>query len=258
MAQISNFTPNNFCWLDYAGNEMKSANEFFTKLFGWDISMADGSPMEYFMINHKGMPGGGTMALSQEMKDMNVPPCWTSYIGVENIEACLAKTTENGGKVMFGAMEVPGAGRWAIIQDTEDGVVGLWEPTNLKGFAHKDEHGAPCWFEFASNNPESTSQFYVNVFGWTCKKEDMGGMEYFTFNNGNESVAGMFKMPPELQDVPPHWLPYFGVDSIDKAIDTINVSNGLVLMPKTYVQGIGYFGVYKDPQGGAFGLVEAA
>ncbi len=39
------------------------------------------------------------------------------YIAVEDIDAAVKKTPELGGTVLHGPQEVPGVGRFAIIQD---------------------------------------------------------------------------------------------------------------------------------------------
>jgi len=63
-------------------------------------------------------------------------------------------------------------------------------------------------------------------------------------------------MPPQLDGVPSHWLPYFFTSNIDKSLETADKYKGDILMPKMFLQGVGYFAVIKDAQGAALGLVQ--
>jgi uncharacterized protein len=62
-------------------------------------------------------------------------------------------------------------------------------------------------------------------------------------------------MSEQMQSVPPHWLPYFKIDDIEKNVAKIK-SKGEILMPVTHAEGVGLFAVAQDPQGAAFGLLE--
>ena len=256
MAEVTSYKPSSFSWTDYAANDTAAAIKFYSGLFGWEAETMKAESGDYTLMKLKGKSVAGLMEITPDMKAMNVPPCWTSYINVENADAAVAKAKENGGKAIFEAMDAMDAGRWGLVQDTDGAVFGVWEPKSHFGSAFKEEHGAICWFEHASINSEASVTFYQNVFGWTSKKENMGNMDYTTFMNDGEGIGGLYEITPEMKGVPPHWLPYFAINNIDIAIEYITSQGGKILMPKMHIENIGFFSVLQDPQGGAFGLVQ--
>ena len=154
-------------------------------------------------------------------------------------------------------MEVMDEGLSGMVQDPEGAVIGLWQPKTHHGIAYKNSPGTLCWVEHASRESEKSIAFFEKLFGWTSKTQDMGGMLYTTFSLAEEAVAGLYIMPPELAEVPPHWLPYFLTDNIDLLIEKSERLSGKILMPKMFIEGVGHFAVAQDPQGGVFGVLQA-
>ena len=51
---------------------------------------------------------------------------------------------------------------------------------------------------------------------------DMGPMgKYHMFNRPHGMIGGMMNKPPEMAQVPPHWLIYFRVPDINAAVERI-------------------------------------
>ena len=46
------------------------------------------------------------------------------------------------------------------------------------------------------------------------------------------------------------------VPSIDKYLEKIKKNDGIIIMPKTAVLGVGWTAYFKDPEGNSFGLME--
>jgi predicted enzyme related to lactoylglutathione lyase len=59
----------------------------------------------------RSFPLGGMMKTSPEMS--NVPPNWTIYFRVPDVNGAAARIKANGGQVLNGPMEVPG-GDWVL------------------------------------------------------------------------------------------------------------------------------------------------
>lgn len=49
------------------------------------------------------------------------------YVLVEDIDKVLAKVEKLGGKIAIPKREIPSVGKIAVIQDTEENALGLWE-----------------------------------------------------------------------------------------------------------------------------------
>jgi hypothetical protein len=48
-----------------------------------------------------------------------MPPTWGIYITVENVEEITQKAEELGGKVLMPPHDIPGVGRFSLIQDPQ-------------------------------------------------------------------------------------------------------------------------------------------
>ena len=75
--------------------------------------------------------------------------------------------------------------------------------------------GRFVWHELHTTDRAKALKFYATLLGWETKEVSMGPGEPYglCFLNGKD-MAGITKsMAPA--HVPPHWLPYIAVDSVD-------------------------------------------
>ena len=56
-----------------------------------------------------------------------MPPVWTSYVSVDDIDATVAKAEPAGGTVMQPPMDIMEAGRMAVVADPAGAVICMWE-----------------------------------------------------------------------------------------------------------------------------------
>jgi predicted enzyme related to lactoylglutathione lyase len=73
--------------------------------------------MPYTLIKVGGDEVGGMMALPPQAGGM--PPAWSVYITVDDVDATARKVAELGGKVITGPQDVPEVGRFCMIQDPQ-------------------------------------------------------------------------------------------------------------------------------------------
>lgn len=246
-----------FCWLDLATTDPEGAKNFYSQIFGWEImDIPVGENMIYTMLNLKGLPVAALSDMPPDMKAMNMPPFWSSYIAVNDINEIVSVAVQNGGTVVVPAMQVMEEGYMAVLQDPDGAYLGLWQAINMKGFAFKDEAGAVCWFEEGCRSRDNVIPFYEKTFGWKSETTPMGNNLYTVFSLGETMVAGLYEMGAEMVGVPSHWLPYMGVSNLDLTLEKTTELGGKILMPKLFVENVGAFSVIQDPQGGAIGLLE--
>ena len=100
-------------WHELMTTDEAAAMKFYNEVFGWEPTEAmDMGPMgKYQMFNRPHGMIGGMMNKPPEMA--NVPPYWTIYFRVPEIEAAAERVKSNGGKIVNGPMEVPG-GDWVL------------------------------------------------------------------------------------------------------------------------------------------------
>ncbi len=104
---------------EVAGKDPAKLQGFFGDLFGWQIN-AD-NEMNYGMVNLSDQVAGGIGPAPEGQ-----PGHAMFYVGVEDIEAALAKAESLGGARVFGPMEVPGGPTIGHFSDPEGNVVGLF------------------------------------------------------------------------------------------------------------------------------------
>lgn len=255
--EFTSHRPGSFCWADLATSDTEGATEFYTQLFGWEAiknPLPNGST--YTMLNLDGKSAAALYPLANEHFEMGVPPHWMSYVTTDDINALLEKITSVGGKVIMPPMNADEFGIGAMIQDPEGAMLGLWQPKAHIGTQVMHVHGSYSWFEYASHGSEETIPFYEKAFGYTAKTNDMGEMKYTTFYIEDQAISGLYTMPEDMKEIPPHWLLYFTVANLDASLELATSLGATVLMPKMAVPEIGFFSVIQDPQGAVFGLVE--
>jgi uncharacterized protein len=100
-------------WHELMTTDAPAAMKFYSEVFGWQPSEAlDMGPMgKYQMFNRPFGMIGGMMNKPPEMA--NVPPFWTIYFRVPDINAAVGRIKANGGTITNGPMEVPG-GDWVV------------------------------------------------------------------------------------------------------------------------------------------------
>ena len=104
--------------VEVVGKNAKQLQDFYRKVFGWEIHPA---PQNYGMIHTGSEHGiGGGIGETNEG-----PGQVTFYVEVDDIAAYLAKVEKMGGKTIVPRTEVPGQVIFAMFADPEGHVVGL-------------------------------------------------------------------------------------------------------------------------------------
>lgn len=116
-----------FCWNELMTPDPKKAQAFYSALLGWTTQEHDMGDMTYtiFMSGEKGL--GGMMQIPKEHAD-HIPPHWMSYICVVDVEKTLEKAVGLGASVKVPVTDVPGMGRFIIMQDPTGAHIAFWQP----------------------------------------------------------------------------------------------------------------------------------
>jgi len=122
-----------FCWNELSTTDLDAAQNFYKALLGWEIKegTAPGGGTRYSEIVVGGQHVGGMYAMGECGEGApQMPPHWMSYVAVDDVDASAAKTKELGGKVSVEPMDIPGVGRFCVINDPSGAVISL---ITLKG-----------------------------------------------------------------------------------------------------------------------------
>jgi predicted enzyme related to lactoylglutathione lyase len=118
--------------------------------------------------------------------------------------------------------------------------------------------GSFCWLELGTSNQSAATNFYTSLFGWTAEDMPMGPMTYTMFRLDGKDVAGAYTLMKEQLDahVPPHWMPYIKVGSVDSTAEKAVSLGGKQLMPPADIPSVGRFAVIQDPTGATISLFQ--
>ena len=107
---------------------------FYRALFDWTITKWDG-PWPYWLVKtgSEGPGIDGGIIQRRGAAPASDAPCnaFVCTIGVDDIDATLAKAQQIGAKVVVPKMDVPGVGTLAYVHDTEGNIVGVLQPVPM-------------------------------------------------------------------------------------------------------------------------------
>ena len=112
-----------FSWSELLTGDPKRASEFYGSLFGWKVEVMDMGTGPYHVVKAGDAGVGGIMGFPPGMA--GVPPNWTPYVTVDDVDATVRKCTELGGKALNPPMDIPKVGRMAAIQDPQGAVLNV-------------------------------------------------------------------------------------------------------------------------------------
>ena len=245
-------------WADLSTTDDKAALVFYGALFGWtDDPQEMGPGMYYHMQKLNGLEAAAIYQQGEDEKGQGVPPHWTTYFTVDDIEQTAAKAEQSGATVIMGPMDVFDAGRMAMLQDRQGAMFAVWQPKAHIGVRIKNETGALMWNELLTTDPEDATQFYSGLLGMGSSKMP-GPMDYTLLNIGGTDVAGVMAICEEVGPVPPNWTVYFGVDDADATAKKAESLGGSIIVPAMDIPEIGRFAGLQDPQGAMFSVFQPA
>jgi predicted enzyme related to lactoylglutathione lyase len=149
-----------------------------------------------------------------------------------------------------------GLGRFALLFDTQNAHIGLWQPAGFHGASLVNEPGSYCWSELTVRDVESAKAFYGAMLGWEGETHPFGPTTYTEWHNpGGPRIGGMLQMNEQWPtEVAPHWMVYFAVEDCDATAARAGELGGTVSVPPSDIP-TGRFSVLGDPQGGYFSVI---
>ena len=107
-------------WNELGTPEAEPAVDFYTGLFGWETEAMDtGDGPAYVIIKVGERSNGGIREMTAEEGAARVPPAWIPYFAVASTDESAARTTELGGRVLGGPLDLPNGGRIAALADPQ-------------------------------------------------------------------------------------------------------------------------------------------
>ncbi len=256
MPEVTSHNPGTFCWVDLSTTDGAASKNFYSQILGWTaIDNPVGNGMVYSMMQKDGKNICGLYEMTPDMQ--GVPPHWSSYISVTDVDAEVERITAAGGMVIMPPGDVFEAGRMAFVADPTGAAFGLWQAKEHIGSELIYEPGSLGWNELYTHDTEAANTFYSSVFGWTRATHQVGpeAEDYHEFKLGEANVGGMIQIKPSWGEVPPNWGTYFNVEDIETSFQKAQDMGADVVVP-VMEEGNVRFAYLTDPQGVYFGIVQ--
>lgn len=245
-----------FGWADLASPDADASAAFYNAVFGWDAKPAGGG-MPYTMYSKDGNTVAGMGELTEEMAAGGMPPVWSAYVIVDDVDEVHAKAVELGAKPIMDVMQIGESGRMSFVIDPVGAAVGFWESGTHDGADHFNDAGYMTWNELQCRDVDAAKKFYGELLGWEYEENDMGGFVYTLVNNAGRANGGMMDVTGMAPDeVPAYWATYFTVEDCDATVEAIKSTGGSLVMDPMDSD-VGKMATALDPTGAAFTVIQA-
>jgi predicted enzyme related to lactoylglutathione lyase len=238
-------TAGRFVWRELITPAIESSLSFYGPLFGWTPEASEMGPgMTYTVYKLGETQVAGMMKPMME----GTPPFWLDYITVDDVDTSRTRAVALGGTALTEAMDIPGIGRFAVVQDPTGATFALFRsltPGASPGGAPAD--GTFCWSQLMTTDIDRAVPFYTALFGWEAK---VSGDTILLARDGT-TVSTAMASPT---GVPSHWVPYVAVQDCDVVASKAAELGGRVLVSPRTLPGMGRFAVLADPGGAVVAL----
>jgi predicted enzyme related to lactoylglutathione lyase len=113
-----------FCWDELLTSDPGAALAFYREIFGWGVEDKDMGPMGTYHVLKRGEAmAAGIMA--QPMP--GAPTAWLAYVAVDDVDASAKRAERLRGKIVSPPTDIPGIGRFSVIQDPTGAFVSLFK-----------------------------------------------------------------------------------------------------------------------------------
>ena len=243
-------------WYELLTADPDASKRFYDEVIGWTIEAEPSGDMDYRMIDTPNRQVGGVMRLTGEMKAGGARPSWLFYIGVDDVDATVAKITSAGGDVLMPARDVPGVGRMALVADPQGVPFYVMRGSSGESSTAYDRTGmGKCnWNELNTPDQAAAHDFYAEAFGWSYPgKMPMGELgDYVFVEAAGETIGATMPLRPDGPQAA--WLFYFRARDIDAAVVKVKQGGGTVHSGPHEVPGGDRVIVASDPLGVMFGV----
>ena len=115
--------PGSLSWCELLTTDAAKAGKFYAGLFGWTLKDMPMPDLKYTVFSSGETMTGGMMTIQKEWGPM--PSNWLTYFAVDDCDARAERTKRLGGTILKPPADVPGVGRFAILQDPQGGTFAI-------------------------------------------------------------------------------------------------------------------------------------
>lgn len=248
-------------WYELITPDPEGAKGFYDAVVGWSVGERAPVEHDYRIIGRSdGGNAGGILRLTDDMRQNGMRPAWLGYVGVDDVDATVARIEERGGKSLVPAFDIE-VGRIAMVADPQGNPFYVMKPVPPEGSDKKesdvfsaDQAQRVSWNELSTADPVAAREFYGDLLGWASDDfMDMGEFgEYRFFDHDGMRIGAVCGAMPGGS---PGWRYYVQVPSISKAVEAVKAGGGTIAIEPHEVPGGDHIIIGHDPQGAEFALV---
>ena len=108
-----------FVWYDVMTSDSKAAESFYRSVIGWDAKDSGMPNGGYTLLSVGSTMVGGLMPIPPEACAHGAKPCWTGYIGVDDVDAVHARAEGAGYHPATGPTDASWGERYFHIRDPD-------------------------------------------------------------------------------------------------------------------------------------------
>lgn len=241
-----------FVWHEVSTNDIRSSEDFYSRLTGWRIESWDQNP-SYKLFTKGRESKAGLWAITEQPNQLTPTPHWLSYIGTLDVDSTVRQAVELGGKVLVPAYNVPSIGRMAHLQDPQGAAFAVSSQEKRTGY-RAPELGDFSWHELLTTNLQTAWDFYSKLFGWHKMEalEMPTGGTYQIYGTGGHQLGGMFA--PGGLPGGPLWVPYILVRDAKRLAETAKDLGATIAQGPMEVPGGDWVFTGIDRQGAMFAV----
>jgi len=239
-------------WFALQSEDVYTAIRFYQGLFGWEI---DTGPTGNFLMRRNGVPFASMAQIEDRIPNVS-ESTWLAAINVTDVQRAVATAKSLGATIRTDVTELPGWGRFAVLQDTDGAPLILAQPQRPLG--GNLGYSGWRWAELWSHDPPKAQSFYTKVIGYTPQVVKPGGQPYTVFDSDGKHRAGLMKL--QQKEIPSRWMPYVGVTDLKGILVRVWQNGGKVLREPAEIDkpaaGANRVALIADPTGGALFLYQ--
>jgi predicted enzyme related to lactoylglutathione lyase len=245
--------PGKFVWADLVTDDVKSAREFYSRMFGWTFQNVG----DYTIAASDERPLCGMVQLARPVGRPQATPRWIGYISVANVARAQTAVSKAGGRVLAAPRKMARRGEQAVFADPEGAVFGVVKSSAGDPEDFEPDSGDWIWIQLLSHDAKKASEFYGTVAGYEVLENTVTNrLSDYVLTSKGYARATVRTIPEGNPQVHSAWLPFVRVRNAGDAVALTKQLGGRALIEPKPELFNGKVAVVADPTGAAIGLLE--
>jgi len=223
---------------DLLTNDVKTSQNFYTKLFGWKAVQKE---------NYVELYEDKEIIANIINIDKNRQSQWIPQFKHNNLKKAKEEILKNKGTILKEVTQNNTGDNYLLIKDTQNALSILTDASTGEHSPKIPSVNNWLWDELWSHNLKESQDFYVNVFEY---KVEVLNSAYIIFKNNDDWTAGLINNPFEESQT--QWVSTIRVNNTKAVSEKVLELGGTILVSVEQNKGFRDAALIKDPTGAIF------